>query len=439
MRAAVYTRISVDHEGQEDSTDRQEAACRAFCDMKGWDVAEVFTDRGISGWSGVDRPGWRALERAVEAGEVEAVVVYAISRAARNTRRLLEFAEMCDARGAALESTSEPIGGTYGRVFLTILGALAELESQTRSTRVRSKVEQMRADGRWLGGARPFGFRVKAGRLVPDKREGNLIREAVRHILAGGKWLSVARGWNEEGIKTPQGNKWTGQKVRGVLEHERHVGTTLTRRDHKRIVAKVEAATYDRKGYNRSSRYMLTGLLVCSVCGARMVGRPEHGRRRYVCKATGRVHLSVPADVVEDVVTRRAADAEIEAEDVVDPATLSAPLLAAIDDVETRIEAFAREAAAAGMSAAEIRAGREPLIAERDRLQRELDAVPVPREGLGFAYLLEDVEDPTPVEWRAMVETVVDHVEIGPGTADGVRARDGEQPVRGGRRVAEDQ
>jgi len=101
----------------------------------------------------------------------------------------------------------------------------------------------------------------------------------------------------------------------------------------------------------------------------------------------------------------------------VDPGTLPAELLGRMNEAEKRLEAFARTAAEAGMSVGEIRAGREPLVAERDRLQAELDEVPAPRKGHGFAELLEDVPEPSEVEWRAIVEEVVEALVVWPGRA----------------------
>jgi DNA invertase Pin-like site-specific DNA recombinase len=82
-RAAIYTRVSEAY-ADEDSRADQGRRCRAFADVKSWDVTQVFTDRGISAWSGADRPGWTALETAVARGEFDAVLVFQVGRSARN-------------------------------------------------------------------------------------------------------------------------------------------------------------------------------------------------------------------------------------------------------------------------------------------------------------------------------------------------------------------
>jgi hypothetical protein len=120
--------------------------------------------------------------------------------------------------------------------------------------------------------------------------------------------------------------------------------------------------------------------------------------------------------LVEDLVTRRASEVERNVEGVVDPATLSAPLRAELERAEDRLRAWARDAAAAGLSPGEIRAGREPLVEERDGIAAELEAV-APKSRSSWAELedlLQNMSDPTPVEWRAYIEQITDHVFIGP-------------------------
>lgn len=423
MRAAVYTRTSYERgDGEEDTRADQERRCRAFAESKGWQVSEVFTDRGISAWSGAERPGWAALERAVEARDVDAVLVFQVSRSARNVGRLHAFVTLCQDRGVTFASASEGLDTStaMGRMMVTIIGALAELESEIKSERTRLTLDSMRDAGLWTGGRRPFGFRPEDGRLVVDPDEAGLVREAATALLNGEGLKSIARRWTARGMSTPSGNQWNQSNVRKMLRNPRHAGTALTRRDHGRILARLDERAAEWGRYQRGDRYMLTGLARCGLCGAGLVGRRDRKRRRYICTASGRVHLQIVADAVEDIVTRRAADAVREDETVTDPAALSADLRAALDAAEARLEDWAREAAAAGMSAAEIRAGREPLAAERNRVLEELEAT-APAEP-SWTSLLEDVPEPTPAEWRAYLETVINHVEIGPAVADGVRA-----------------
>jgi len=430
-RAALYLRVST---REQESLPDQDRRARAWCEAKGWTVERVFQDRGISAWSGRDRPGWTALERAVEAREVDAVVVFQISRSARNVGRLHAFITRCQDAGVTFASTSEGFDTStaMGRMMVTVVGALAELESEIRSERTGAGLERVRLEGRWSGGRRPFGLRPKNGRLVVDEAEAALIREAAERFLAGAGLRTIANDWNRRGIRTPRkGDRarggtrntglWRATTIRDVLRSDRHAGTTLTRRDHARVVRKLDEQA-KQATTPRGEKYMLTGLVVCGVCGGRLVGRPDNGQRNYICNATGRVHLRIVAEVVEDVVTRRAADASRPAtEGVADP---SGPLLAERDRIEAEMEALGES----DLPDAVLRGRARRLQRELDDVEKRIEDLPAPVSG--FSYLLEDVPEPAPNEWREIVETVVDRVEIGPNVADGVRAPSSEARVR---------
>ncbi|MBI4260595.1 MAG: recombinase family protein [Actinobacteria bacterium] len=381
VRAAIYTRVStLNEKGTETSTARQERACRAFCEARGWEVARVFTDSGRSAFTGRDRPGWLALEAAVDAREADAVVVFAISRAARNTLRLLRFKELCDGRGAAFESVSEPIGGEYGPVLLAILASLAQLESQARRDRITEWHAEKRANGEWAGGRVLFGYERDAERgLRPVEEQARLVRDAAERVLAGASLLSICRDWNARGLRTSAGMPWNAKTLRVLLESERIAGLLdgkratwspiITRRDHARLVRLfAQRSGPDRKSRARTGRYLLTGLVECGRCGGRLVGRPDKGVPRYVCVRRKGHALSIDARALDELVTRRAADMLVERDAVADPAELPEELLAARAAVESELEELA---ATPDLTPGEWRVRRAPLV---ERL-RELDAL----------------------------------------------------------------
>src|SRR6266540_1966109 len=131
-RAVVYVRVS--KSGQE-TLDEQERRCGLFAESQAWEVVRVLRDKA-SAWSGkTDRPGWLAVEAMVEAGEVDVVVVFQVSRAARNVGRLAQFITLCQAHGVVFASASEGVNTStaMGRMMAQLIGSLAELESEIKS------------------------------------------------------------------------------------------------------------------------------------------------------------------------------------------------------------------------------------------------------------------------------------------------------------------
>lgn len=438
MRAAIYARVSVDRDGDELSTARQEKACRAFAEMKGWEVTEVYRDRGVSAFRGKDRPGWVALEKAVRAAEVDAVVVFAISRAARNTVRLLKFKELCDEHGVQFESTSEPIGGQYGDVFLAILGSLAQLESKAKSDRLLSKHEEKATLGEWQGGRRPFAYTAIDGRLVLVPTEADSVREAATSVLNGGSLNSVVRRWNSLGLTTTAGRRWTSRGVRAVLLSPRiagiraHNGERVTARWEpvidRRTFATLERMLKDPARNNGSgARYLLTGLLECGLCGSAMKGRPSKGTRQYVCSASGTLHLAAKAQPVDDHVMTLATNMALTSGIVAaDPAELSAPLLAERDRLDDKLKDLGRRYADGSIADAAFYAAQGALGDRLVEIDGELAAIAPQRPVDAYLATFDRFNvsgDPT-ANARAWLESLVERVTLKPAAVRGRNAFD---------------
>ena len=137
-RVVGYVRISRDREN-ETSTDSQRAAIEAYCIARGWKLVKIVVEPGRSAFkaSRSARPGFREAMNLVTAGAANAFVVWKIDRAARNTLDLLTFVEDLEAHGAEFASVTKQFdtSAPMGAAMLTIIAALAQLESAQKSDR----------------------------------------------------------------------------------------------------------------------------------------------------------------------------------------------------------------------------------------------------------------------------------------------------------------
>jgi DNA invertase Pin-like site-specific DNA recombinase len=373
-RAAIYARVSVrdlDNADDRDSIARQVEACRSYADAHGYAVAprHVFEEPGISGWSDKARPAWRALRRVVAEGEVDTVIVFAISRAARNTKRLLDFIEECEAAGVQFETVEGGITttGAMGKALITILAAVAELESGMKSSRAKLKHSDKAKHGEWSGGRVPFGYRTGGdSRLHLNEKEAAAVRSAAEDLLNGVSSRAVLRRWSDEGWRTEAGNLWSPAAFRYLMTNPRlaglrtvgrdmtHAGIVVGRGDWEPIITRTVheklVKLFDSRKVRggRPERSLLTGLLVCAVDGEKLTGRPQSGSRRYICNHGGHVHLTIAADDAEREVLSQSEAHELDRSDgrketVIDPRLL--PDLTEALDVAERELAAARQAA----------------------------------------------------------------------------------------------
>jgi DNA invertase Pin-like site-specific DNA recombinase len=178
-KVAMYARVST-ADGQ--TVECQLVALREEAARRGWD-AEVFVDEGISGAKGRDRrPGFDALCRAVEAGEVGMVAAWSVDRLGRSLQDLIGFLGLLHARGCGLYlhqqglDTSTPAG----RAMFQMLGVFAEFERALIRERTMAGLARARAEGR-VPGRRP---------TVPEE-----VRAAVREARARGCSLRECAAW----------------------------------------------------------------------------------------------------------------------------------------------------------------------------------------------------------------------------------------------------
>ena len=84
MRVAVYARVST----TEQSTEPQLLDLRRYADQRGWDVYQVYDDKGISGTRD-SRPALDALMNDARKRRFDVVLVWRFDRFARSTKYLV--------------------------------------------------------------------------------------------------------------------------------------------------------------------------------------------------------------------------------------------------------------------------------------------------------------------------------------------------------------
>jgi site-specific DNA recombinase len=196
--------------------------------VKGWEVAAVYSDEGLSGTLDASkRPGLKSLLQASCAGDVQAVIVLSLDRLARKTLLVLDIVGRLDGCGVELVSVKESLDTSTpsGRFALTMFAAIAQLERDTIVARTTDgRNERGRIDGE-RGGTMPLGYervRDTNGRAIGVgvvDSDAATVRAIFAQRAGGASLRAIADKLNTDGIKPRRGAKWYASSVREVLDN----------------------------------------------------------------------------------------------------------------------------------------------------------------------------------------------------------------------------
>ncbi|MCB9807628.1 recombinase family protein [Candidatus Peribacteria bacterium] len=191
-RVAQYIRVSTLEQAKEGNSlkgqqDSLSYFIKAHKNEKNWitNKSLLYIDDGYSG-ANDQRPEYQRMMQDARDGKFDVILVYKIDRLFRKTKLLLDAVEELEKNNIEFCSQGEAIDTTKkeGRFFLTVLGAIAEMERETiRDRTIMGKIAGARK-GRYVGGKYPpYGYDVdKNGKMVINKEEAKIVKE-IFHML----------------------------------------------------------------------------------------------------------------------------------------------------------------------------------------------------------------------------------------------------------------
>lgn len=322
---ALYARISRDERGTERGVERQLEDARQLAQARGWADLVEFRDNDVSAYSGTHRPGYAALMQAVEAGEVERILVYMTSRLWRSRTERAAGIEVLKERAVPVFATRGPeldLSTAAGRMLADVLGSFDTHESEVKGERVARAAQQRAEEGR-ANGPVAYGWeRVREGddwNDVENPAEAKVVREIVDRLLAGDTMRGIADDLNERGVPTPSrrpGVVWRHTTLRKLATRPANIAKRVHRGEvigdaawpaivdedkHARVCALLKSPA--RRQHNDAARrHLLTyGVGECGVCGGPLRVQTKRAKRKdgtkaytlYVCEEKGCVGRSV--------------------------------------------------------------------------------------------------------------------------------------------------
>jgi len=248
-RVVGYVRISRDREN-ETSTETQRSAIEAYCVTRGWELVKVITEPGRSAFksSRTSRPGFREAMQLISTGAADAFVIWKVDSAARNTLDLLTLVRDLEDQGAEFASVTEQFdtSTSMGRTMMTMVAALAELESAQKSDRATEWHRHRRLTGAAPAGPAALGYRKpRPNVLEPDPDVAPLVADAAASIAGGASVLSAVKALNAAGVKISHRGLTTALRSPTMIGMVAMSDEALPRRGGARVLDGVELVPGD--------------------------------------------------------------------------------------------------------------------------------------------------------------------------------------------------
>lgn len=300
---AAYIRVSTDDQ-LEYSPESQLKAIREYAKREGYIVPDDYVfpeDNGISGKSAAKRPKFKLMiaHAKNDPAPFSAIFVWKFSRFARNQEEAILYKNLLKKHGVDVISITEPSSDSP---FASLIERIIEWMDEYYLTNLAGEVRRGMAEKAARGeptGVAPFGYKVQDKKLVIVEDEAAVIRWIFDQYVGGVGARMIAQQLNERGIKTRRGNSPDYRFVHYILTNPKYIGNVRYSTeghanydreyyDGKNVVVYenthepiIDMDTWDRAqeivkakrpevAYKRekSTPYMLRGLVRCSSCGA---------------------------------------------------------------------------------------------------------------------------------------------------------------------------
>lgn len=280
--AGLYIRVSTEDQAREGfSLPEQEKRLMAMCEYKGYEVYDVYEERGISAKTGNYRPEFERLLQDVRDKKVNTIVVLKLDRLTRSVsdwEKILTFLEEND---AYLDCANDEINTTNanGKMISRILTSVSQQEIERTSERTKIGLAGAIKVGH-IPHMAPLGYKHEDKKLVIDYATKDVAIRIFNMYHDGLSYKKISNILNEE--KVLDKTNWRDSTILNILENPIYKGDFIHGRRTKKptyyfdVVEPLVSKEYweecqiqqkkNSRSFQRTLTYLFIQKLKCPKC-----------------------------------------------------------------------------------------------------------------------------------------------------------------------------
>lgn len=322
QNVVIYCRTSSELQADNFSIEGQATFIKEFCKKNNYTIVNSYIDECKTGTSIDSRNSFKQMLIDIKINNVNAVVVYKLSRISRKMKDIVNFVNYLQENDIHLITIEDHIdtSSPMGVIFLYLLGIFSEMDRDNIVSNCKMGMRQRAIDGLWNGG-KMFGYisnKNKELEIVPE--QANIVKE-IFNLYVNKNWgyKKIACHLNACNYKTLKNGTWSIYSIKQIIDNPTYAGFIrwgqyldwakkrrkgknenyeLFEGQHQPIIdmdtwTKSQAMRKINKDkFNKiyEGDFILTGLLRCPICGASMIShrtkkknKPNEFYRYYQC------------------------------------------------------------------------------------------------------------------------------------------------------------
>ena len=288
-KCGLYMRVSTEDQAREGfSLPEQKARLETFCEFKGYEIIDYYTDAGISAKTGNHRPEFERLKNDIKAKKINTIVALKLDRITRSIYDWENLMTFLDENDAYLDCVNDEINTTSanGKMISRLLMSVSQNEIERTSERTKIGLAGAIKQGH-IPHIAPLGYKREDKKLVIDYSTKDIIIRIFDLYYNGYSYQKISNLFNEE--KVLGKDNWRDSTIMGILENEIYKGDFVHGKKTKHptyyedvvepIISKEmwEDCQVQKKKNSRSYKRTLTYLylqkLKCPKCGRVLGGK----------------------------------------------------------------------------------------------------------------------------------------------------------------------